>query len=140
MTCFILKTIKNLTIIDCNLIADYKTDIIKKLNIEYKNVEYQRFISTHFDIDHINGIENLIIDNFYCVDNKAKVGDDASSKQYINLRDGDKCFKIKENIKRKNLNDSSQDTEDAHINFLWPNTKNENFISILNKINNNQGG
>ena len=63
----------NFSIIDCNLTDDRKDEIIAELKTQSSDKNIVRFISTHPDEDHINGLESLDdsqkIVNFYLIIN-----------------------------------------------------------------------
>lgn len=85
----------NFTIIDCNMDDTNKELITGEIISESKEKDITRFISTHPDEDHIQGLKYLDdrigILNFYCVANKA-IKEDVTEdfKRYCELRDSDK--------------------------------------------------
>ena len=84
-----------------------------------------RFISTHPDEDHIQGIEYLDdrmpISNFYCVRNSATKDDEtASFKHYCSLRDGTKAYYVSKGRTRRWMNQKNEERGSAGINILWP--------------------
>lgn len=132
----------NFTIIDCCLSNDNKDRILKEIQILGKNKCIHRFISTHPDEDHIIGLELLDkqkeILNFYCVENKVIKEDTPSFKKYCELRDSNKAFYIKKNCKRKWLNISDNERENAGIEILAPDINNKYFKDALEKAKNGE--
>lgn len=126
----------NFTIIDCCLSEDNKEDIVKEIKDESETKTIKRFISTHPDEDHIEGLDYLDdeigIVNFYCVNNKATKSDETDSfKRYKELRDGEKAFYIHKGCSRKWMNQSDDTRGSSGITILWPDTSNEDFKSAL---------
>ncbi|MGL5642800.1 MAG: hypothetical protein ACRDDM_11045 [Paraclostridium sp.] len=126
----------NFTIIDCCLSEDNKEDIVKEIKDESETKTIKRFISTHPDEDHIQGLDYLDdeigIVNFYCVNNKATKSDETDSfKRYKELRDGEKAFYIHKGCSRKWMNQSDDTRGSSGITILWPDTSNEDFKSAL---------
>lgn len=128
----------NFSIIDCNLIGENKNIIVSELIKESKEKGIKRFISTHFDKDHINGLEYLFskmkIANFYCVENSAKNRDIYDFEQYCELRDGETHYYIKKNFNRRWINLSGSERGSAGISILWPDQNNDEFKKELNKV------
>ena len=104
----------NFTIIDCCLDGDTKNPILDEVsNLRDKN-DITRFISTHPDEDHIQGLvdldDRIRILNFYCVWNgTAKVDESESFKKYRALHCSDKAFYIHEGCSRRWMNRSSKE-------------------------------
>jgi beta-lactamase superfamily II metal-dependent hydrolase len=126
----------NFTIIDCQLFGEYKDWLVAELKRESKSKGITRFISTHPDEDHIQGIEYLDeqmpIQNFYVVKNNATKPEKTESfKHYCQLRDGDKAYYVHKGCKRKWINESDETRGTAGIQILWPNTSNEHFKTAL---------
>ncbi|MDB6454202.1 hypothetical protein [Falsirhodobacter sp. 20TX0035] len=126
----------NFTIIDCQLFGDHKEWLVDELKKESKDKGITRFISTHPDEDHIQGLEyldeKLPIANFYVVKNKATKPDESDSfKHYCKLRDGDKAFHVTKNCQRRWMNQASDERKSSGINILWPDTSNEHFKNAL---------
>ena len=99
----------NFTIIDCQLFGDHKEWLVEELKRELKDRGVIRFISTHPDEDHIEGIEYLDeqmpIANFYVVRNSATKPDETESfKHYCQLRDSEKAFYVHKGCERKWMN------------------------------------
>lgn len=126
----------NFTIIDCQLFGDHKEWLVRELKEESKYKGITRFISTHPDEDHIQGLEYLDkempIMNFYVVQNGAtKNVETESFKHYCNLRDSDKAFYVFKGCSRKWMNLYDEVRGTAGINIKWPNTSNEHFKTAL---------
>lgn len=133
----------NFTIIDCNIDDSNKDDIVNEIKSESQKKGITRFISTHPDEDHIQGInyldDELNLTNFYCVKNKAtKEGEESESfKKYKELRDSsDKAFYIYKGCLRKWMNQEDDERKSSGINILWPDTENEDFKSALESAQN----
>lgn len=127
----------NFTLIDCNL-GDRADELIDELNSQGKGKGIKRFISTHPDEDHIEGInkidDNDPIINFYCVQNNVKKPDETESfKRYKKLRDGNKAYYIYQGCSRKWMNENSNERKSSGINILWPNRSNEQFKNAMKK-------
>ena len=95
-----------------------------------------RFISTHPDQDHIQGIEYLdelkLIPNFYYVDNDvSKSTESESFKKYKDLKGSSCAYKIYKGCKRKWMNVSDGERGSAGISVLWPDVNNETFQDAL---------
>lgn len=126
----------NFTIIDCNLSDDVKETIVTELKEKSKNKGITRFISTHPDEDHIQGIkyldEEMPIINFYCANNSATKSDETESfLHYKSLRDGEKAFYLFKGCSRKWMNDDNDERGSAGISILWPNTDNQHYKDAL---------
>lgn len=133
----------NFTIIDCQLFGDHKEWLVKELKEESKDKGIVRFISTHPDEDHLQGIEYLDaqmpITNFYVVKNSATKSDrTASFNHYCTLRDGNKAFHVSKGVKRRWMNQSSEERQMAGIDILWPNTENNYFKAALLEAGNGE--
>lgn len=129
----------NFTVIDCFINEDNQEDIIDEIINESQRKGVKRFISTHPDEDHIQGIENLNekwpIYNFYCVKNQAKKDDETESfEEYCKLRDGDKAYYVKKGCSRKWMNISDKERGSAGISFIWPDINNEEFKKVLEDV------
>ena len=128
----------NFTIIDCQLLgeADEKQVLIDELVQQSSDKGVKRFISTHPDEDHIEGIEYLDeqmpISNFYVVENSAtKANESASFEHYRQLRDGSKAYYVEKGCKRRWMNLSDEVRTTAGIQILWPNRSNKHFEAAL---------
>lgn len=131
----------NFTIIDCCMDDDNADSIIGEIVLEKKEKDITRFISTHPDEDHIQGLKQLdsVIDirNFYCVANKATKNEPTEDfKYYRALRDNNKIsFYVYKGCSRKWMNDyDNNDPKDygsSGIHFLWPDTNNADYKDTL---------
>ena len=138
--CFYIKhDSANFTVIDCYLKDGddancRKDEMIAEIKRESRG-RICRFMSTHPDNDHILGIEDLDdeweITNFYAVANDIpRDKEDPSLEKYLELK---QCcnYELKEGIKRKWLNDSSEDRGGSNIEILWPDINNQKFKEAL---------
>ena len=127
---------KTYTIIDCNIIEEAENKIIKEMKEVKNDNDFNRFISTHPDEDHIKGIkllnEKIGITNFYCVDNKIKTEDSADFKKYYELRDNSD-LKLKKDMKNSWLNQTHKGREGSNIFILWPDIDNKYYKEELGK-------
>lgn len=134
---------ENFTIIDSCMDENNKYVIVDELIRGFTNKEIIRFISTHPDEDHIQGLEYLDskinILNFYCVKNEAtKKIETADFKKYCELRDSkDKAFYIYKGCSRQWMNQEGVDKNGKHIgnsgiSILWPDINNQDFKDALN--------
>ncbi len=126
----------NFTIIDCQLFGDHKDWLMDELKRESKGKGVTRFVSTHPDEDHIEGIEHLDaimpITNFYVVRNNATKNEDTNSfKHYCKLRDSKKAYYVRKDCKRKWMNISDGERGASGIDIHWPDTSNSNFKAAL---------
>lgn len=126
----------NFTIIDCNLDDNNKETIVDELKAESKGKGIVRFISTHPDTDHFQGLDYLDgemnLRNFYCVKNNVPKDPETDSfKRYKTLRDGDRHYYVSKGCTRKWMNSSDEERGSSGINILWPNTSNEHFKDAL---------
>lgn len=146
-TFYIVHGNDNFTMIDCCLDDENKEIIVDEIIEESKKKGMHRFISTHPDEDHIQGLEYLNkcwkIINFYCVNNEADKDDRSESfDEYCKLRDDiDKAFYLYKDCSRRWLNRSSEDDDEEQrgssgINILWPETDNEDFKKALEQAKN----
>ena len=122
----------NFSIIDCNLVEEFKEDILNEIVDAKEGKGITRFISTHPDKDHLLGLceldENIEILNFYCVENKIKFDDDEDFNKYCELRDDvKKCFYIYRGCSRRWMNENDEERDGSGITILWPNVGNEYF-------------
>lgn len=130
----------NFTVIDCYLHdEEIKDSIIKEIKDVSESKNIRRFISTHPDEDHIEGLQLLDnewnIINFYCVENEATKEDESEDfKKYCELRDGNKAFYIYKECSRKWLNISDEERGSSGINILWPKTDNEEYKKQLEAV------
>lgn len=126
----------NFTIIDCQLFGDHKIWLTKELKTIAAGKGITRFISTHPDEDHIEGLEHLDkelpILNFYVVKNAAtKPSPSESFEHYCKLRDGDKAFYVEKGCSRKWMNQNDETRGSSGISILWPQTSNKHFKVAL---------
>ena len=131
----------NFSIIDCCMDKDSKYDITAEIKALSQKKGITRFISTHPDEDHLQGLkyldEQLGILNFYVVKNNAVKTDETDDfKHYCNLRDGDHAFYVSNGCSRKWMNISSNERGSAGINYIWPITSNNDFSEALEKVKN----
>lgn len=108
----------NFTVIDCCLyheegIADA---ILDEIDEQSSDKTIKRFISTHPDDDHIDGLTDFDnrfgIVNFYCVDNAAtKTKDSDDFDRYCELRDGD----VQSQVNAANAFYLGQGTKEDHV-------------------------
>ena len=96
---YIKHNSSNFSIIDCCLDDDNKEEIVDEIISEFSGKDIIRFISTHPDQDHIEGLkyldERIGILNFYCVKNSAiKTDETEDFKHYCKLRDGNQHYYV----------------------------------------------
>ena len=131
----------NFSMIECNITDERKSEILDELKSLALKKDIVRFISTHPDKDHIQGIEYLdelrLIPNFYCVDNNvSKSTETESFKKYKELRGSSHAYKISKGCKRKWMNMSDDERVSARISVLWPDVANETFQNALRDAEN----
>ena len=113
----------NFTMIDCNLDDDRKEEIVDELIEKSKGSKIiTRFISTHPDTDHFQGLDYLddrmSIRNFYCVENAVTKDPQTDSyKRYVSLRDGDHHYYLTKGCIRKWMNDNDENRGSSGINI-----------------------
>lgn len=127
---------ENFTIIDCQLFGDHKEWLAEEIKEEAAKKEITRFISTHPDEDHIQGLEYLDekikIVNFYVVKNQATKPDESESfKHYCKLRDSSHAYYVEKNCKRKWMNLEGDGRGSSGISILWPDTSNQHYKDAL---------
>lgn len=135
---FIKHGSDNFSIIDCCLSDDNKRDIVNEIKREKRGKNITRFISTHPDTDHFQGLvyldDEIEILNFYCVENEATKEDGTDDfNRYCELRDSDKAFKLYRGCSRKWMNLTDEKRGNSGINILWPKTNNKHYKSALEK-------
>ena len=136
---YIKHSSDSFTIIDCCLSDDNKGNIVEEIKREKRSKAVTRFISTHPDEDHIQGLEYLDdeieILNFYCVKNNTNKEDETTDfKRYCELRESDKkAFYLEKGCSRKWINISDEERGSAGINILWPITSNRHYKDALKK-------
>ena len=127
----------NLTIIDCCLSNDNKCRIVGELANQQGKGDITRFISTHPDQDHIQGIgylfDNLSVNSFYCVKNSATKKDRTDDFiRYRQLHNSSKKARyIYQGCKWKWMNQGDDRRGSAGINILWPDRNDQNFKQAL---------
>ena len=126
----------NFTIIDCSLTDENKKQIVNELIEESSGKLVKRFISTHPDEDHFQGLEYLNqkmpIINFYCVENEATKEDETTDfLKYCELRDSGKAFFLSKGCSRKWMNRSDETRKTSGIHILWPDLNNQFFKDEL---------
>lgn len=129
----------NFTIIDC-MLPPGQDDLSERIVDELVAIDVRkgitRFISTHPDQDHVNGLryidQRLSILNFYCVRNDTiKETPTKDFKHYCKLRDSQKAFYIYAGCKRRWMNVADEERGSAGINILWPDTSNQDYKDAL---------
>lgn len=136
---YIKHNTDNFTVIDCCIDENLESDIINEIKSESKDMGISRFISTHPDEDHIQGLKTLNnewpIINFYCVENEvAKEKPSESFDEYCKLRDSEKSFYLYKGCSRKWLNRGDNERGGAGLNVLWPITNNKYFKEQLELV------
>jgi beta-lactamase superfamily II metal-dependent hydrolase len=126
----------NFTIIDCCLDEDTEDHILAQVSALAKKKGITRFISTHPDEDHLQGLieldKKIGIVNFYCVKNAATKPDESDDFiKYREFRDSAKAFHIFKGCSRKWMNQSDEERKTSGIQILWPNAANEDFKKAL---------
>lgn len=127
----------NFTIIDCALNEENQEDIIDELKEKSKDKGITRFISTHPDQDHIDGMvaldDEMNILNFYCVKNEASKDEETDDfERYVKLRDDEKkAFYVYKGCSRRWMNRSNDERKSACIEMLWPNQENDDYKQAL---------
>jgi beta-lactamase superfamily II metal-dependent hydrolase len=126
----------NFTIIDCCLNQDTEDDILKQIAALSAKKGITRFISTHPDEDHLQGLikldKKIGILNFYCVKNAAtKADESADYVKYVEFRDSEKAFHIFKGCNRKWMNESDEARKTSGIEILWPVRENEEYKKAL---------
>lgn len=131
------------TIVDCCLSDDNKKTIVEELKSELTNKGVTRFVSTHPDGDHIQGIryldEKMPIRNFYCVKNEASKDEVTESfEHYCSLRDGDNSYYVERGCARRWLNQGNDERGSAGLRFLWPDVSNADYKEELQNAKNGE--
>ncbi len=130
----------NFTIIDCMLPTDDMARcevIVGELIEQSRDKGITRFISTHPDQDHVQGLKYLDsrmgLLNFYCVKNAASKQDPTEDfDHYCTLRDDPKkVFYIYRGCSRRWMNLSGDGRDGAGISILWPDTSNADYQAAL---------
>ena len=131
----------NFSIIDCHLNDDRREEILNEVVSLHGKKGITRFISTHPDEDHIEGLVELdnriTILNFYCVKNRTtKAEESRNFKRYKSLHNSTKAFYLFEGCCRRWMNRSNEERKSAGINILWPDTSNQHFKDALKEAAN----
>lgn len=126
----------NFTIIDCCIGGETEDSILTEISSLSKQKGITRFISTHPDEDHLQGLTALDskigIVNFYCVKNAAtKEGESDDFAKYRELRESSHAFYITKGCSRKWMNLSDDARKTSGIDILWPNPDNKEFKDAL---------
>lgn len=129
----------NFSIVDCCMDDNNKEDITEEIKNKSSKKGIVRFISTHPDEDHLQGLkyldDQLGIVNFYCVKNSAVKDDETEDfKHYCTLRDGDHAYYVSQGCSRKWMNVGDDERGSAGINFKWPDTSNSDFKEALSAV------
>ena len=127
------------SIIDCCMDDNNKEAITAEIKKKSSKKGIVRFISTHPDEDHLQGLKyldnQLGIVNFYCVKNNAVKDDETEDfKHYCTLRDGDHAYYVSQGCSRKWMNVGDDERGSAGINFKWPDTSNSDFKEALSAV------
>ena len=134
----------NFSIIDCYMDDYNKKEITSELKSKSDNKGITRFISTHPDEDHLQGLKYLDgqmgIVNFYCVKNEATKDDENDDfKHYCALRDGEHAYYVSKGCSRKWMNIGDEERGCAGINFKWPIITNSEFKEALSAVTEGTG-
>lgn len=126
----------NFSIIDCCLDSTNRVAITNEINAAKQGKKLTRFISTHPDEDHIQGLsflhEQTNIVNFYCVRNEAKKSNPSINFQkYCEFRNSSKAFYIEKGSSRKWMNETGDGRGSAGIDILWPVVSNSEYQNAL---------
>ena len=145
-TFYIKHGTRNFSIIDCCLSDDNKKKIVDEIKREKSGKDITRFISTHPDQDHIQGLryldDEIDILNFYTVKNNTTKEDETDDFiRYCELRDSDKVFYLEKGCSRKWMNQEGNDDNgkfigSSGINILWPKTSNQHYKDALKTAEN----
>lgn len=133
---YICHNTDNFTIIDCCINDANKQPILDEISNILQQKGISRFISTHPDQDHFEGLidldKKISICNFYCVKNKVKKDPETDDfKKYKTLRDSDKAFALTKGCSRRWLNEGNSTRGSSGIHILWPDTNNLHFQEAL---------
>ncbi len=144
---YIYHDTENFTIIDCDYEdEDQRDKLFERLKNLSDKKDITRFISTHPDEDHIHGLDELDdkigILNCYVVKNEAVKNDEETDgfKRYCELRDDSKkAFYVYKGCSRRWMNRSDNERGSSGINYLWPDTDNEDFKEALDEVKEGSG-
>jgi len=134
---FITHNNDNFTIIDCCMSEESSDFLVGELKSQSKGKNIVRFISTHPDDDHIQGLaslhEKMNFRNFYCVKNEAAKSDwTVDFDQYCALRDDStRAFYLHRGCARKWINQGDEERGGSGIHILWPDVTNEHYKEAL---------
>lgn len=133
---YISHNTDSFTIIDCCINDANKQPILDEIVRVSSKKGISRFISTHPDKDHFEGLIDLDkkhhIYNFYCVENQViKEPETEDFKKYKSLRDSKKAFYLTKDCSRAWLNESKEGRGSSGISILWPDTNNQDFKEAL---------
>ena len=134
----------NFSIIDCNLEDENEEIIVDEIIQQKTGKQIVRFISTHPDQDHIQGLkyldDKISIVNFYCVENSAMKTDETDDfKHYCKLRDSEYAFNVYKGCSRKWMNESDEQRGSSGINYLWPIISNVDYKEALKAVSEGNG-
>lgn len=134
----------NFSIIDCCMDNSNKETITSEIKEKSRKKGITRFISSHPDEDHLQGIEYLDeqigIVNFYCVKNEAVKNEESDDfKYYCSLRDGEHAYYVSKGCTRKWMNIGDEVRDCAGINFKWPITTNSDYKEALSTAKEGKG-
>lgn len=130
------------SIIDCCLPDSRRNQILNEIEVAKAGKTITRFISTHPDQDHIDGLvqldDRIKILNYYVVKNAATKYDETDDfKRYKVLRDHpEKAFYIERGCSRLWMNKDNEERGQAGINVSWPIVANEEFKKALKQAEN----
>jgi len=129
----------NFSVIDCCMDDSNREEITAEIKSKSGNKGITRFISTHPDEDHLQGLKYLDsqmgIVNFYCVRNQAIKDDETDDfKHYCTLRDGKNAYYVSKGCSRKWMNIGDDERGCAGINFRWPIITNSEFKEALSTV------
>jgi beta-lactamase superfamily II metal-dependent hydrolase len=138
---YIIHNSDNFTVIDCCMSEDERIQIVRELKSKSVGKGITRFISTHPDDDHINGLvylhQQMDILNFYCVENQATKEDETDDfNQYCELRDDSKkAFYLFRGCSRKWMNMEDEERKTSGLSILWPDTNSDLHKEALRQTN-----
>ena len=130
----------NFSIIDCSLPEDREYAILNEIGHAKLGKEIVRFISTHPDQDHIQGLVQLDdrfkFVNFYAVKNAAKKSvETADFKRYRSLHDHpNNAFYIEHGCERLWMTHGNDVRGSSGITVHWPILANEEFKKSLRQV------
>lgn len=133
---YIAHNTDNFTIIDCCINDANKQPILDEIARVSSKKGISRFISTHPDQDHFEGLIDLDkkhnIYNFYCVENQViKDPETEDFKKYKSLRDSKQAFYLTKGCSREWLNKSNSERSCSGLNIIWPDPDSKAFKEAL---------